>query len=269
MITVARLESELDYWFSADPPVCSVLWLLGSSSELVPALASLAEQVNRFECRAAACVPATRPPLLSAVEGCDQLLRAELKFTGSAIDGARSPLPRHPSSSGSVCEVVSAIPGQGDGIWRTLAHANMLSVCAGLFPSGSAVPAEWPFSATRLVMIAGTAALRRGAADGRDALLHAFLADTLQGGGIAAIKVSTEECGTGVALTGSSAAIDEAEQVFATAARAGDVQVRHSLAIGGPCQRPAAVSTNSRQTVADGSPANTESIPGQPGHDLR
>ena len=145
MIAVARLESELDYWFSPDPPVCSVLWLLGSSSELVPALASLAGKVNRFECRAAACVPETRPPLFSAVEGSDPLLRAEFKFTGSAIDDARSPLLEHPSSRGSVCEVISAVPGQGDGIWRTLAQANMLSVCAGLFPSGSAVPAEWPF----------------------------------------------------------------------------------------------------------------------------
>ena len=79
----------------------------------------------------------------------------------------------------------------------------------------------------------------RGAARAaRDALLHAFLADTLQDGDIAAIKVSTEECGTGVALTGSSAAIDEAEQVFASAARADDVQVRHSLAIGGPWSAP-------------------------------
>jgi hypothetical protein len=72
--------------------------------------------------------------------------------------------------------------------------------------------------AMRLVMIAGTAALNRGAAlGGQEALLHEFIADILQGDGLAAIKGSLELCGPGVALTGSPAAIDEAQQAFATA----------------------------------------------------
>ena len=64
------------------------------------------------------------------------------------------------------------------------------------------------------------------------------MADTLQGDGLAAIKGSLELCGPGVALTGSPAAIDEAQQAFATAARAEDVQIRHSLALAGPWSAP-------------------------------
>ncbi len=83
--------------------------------------------------------------------------------------------------------MVSAGPA-ADG-WRTLVTANGLRVCAGLFPSGGIVPDHWIYSAMRLVIIAGTTALNRDAASGgQDALLHAFLADTLQGGGLAAIK---------------------------------------------------------------------------------
>jgi hypothetical protein len=106
--------------------------------------------------------------------------------------------------------------------------------------SGGAVPDDWIYSAMRLVMIAGTFALNRGAGHlgVQDALLHAFMADTMRGGGLAVIKVLTEECGPGVALTGSAAAIDEAEHAFATAVRVEDVRVRHSLAIGGPWPAP-------------------------------
>jgi hypothetical protein len=91
----------------------------------------------------------------------------------------------------------------------------------------------------RLVMIAGTAALSHGAAlGGQDALLHAFLADTMQGGGVAAIKGSLELCGPGVTLTGSPAAIDKAQETFAGTAPAEDVQVRRSLALAGPWSAP-------------------------------
>lgn len=238
MITVARIESELDYWFSADLPVCSVLWLISGPEELVPALARLAGQLGWAECRAAACAPRTRPSPFSAVAGQRELLRAEFDLAGSAIEDARSPVLRHPSSKGSVCEVVSAEPA-ADGVWRTLASAQGLRACAGLFQSGGTVPDDWIYSAMRLVMIAGTTALNRGAGLGvQDALLHAFMADTLQGGGLAVIKGRLEQCSSGVALTGSPAAIDEAQHAFATAARVEDVQVRHSLTIGGPWSAP-------------------------------
>jgi hypothetical protein len=115
-----------------------------------------------------------------------------------------------------------------------------LRVCAGLFHSAATVPDDWVFSAMRLVMIAGTHVLNlgQGHLGVPNALLQAFLADTMQGGGLAVSFVGTEECGCGVALTGGPAAIDEAQRPFATAARAEDVQVRHSLWIGGPWPAP-------------------------------
>jgi hypothetical protein len=238
MITIARIESELDYWFRADPPVCSVLWLIGSPGELVPALTRFTGQLGQPECRAAACVPRTRRPPFAAAAGQYELLRAELDLAGSAIEDAPDPLLRHPSSKGSVCEVVSADPA-ADGIWRTLAAAHGLQACAGVFPPGGTVPGQWIYSAMRLAMIAGTTALNRGTASGgQDALLHAFLADTLQGGGLAAIKGNLELCGPGVALTGSPAAIDQAQRAFSIAAHPDDVQVRHSVELAGPWSAP-------------------------------
>jgi hypothetical protein len=238
VITVARIESELDYRFSAELPVCPVLWLIGSPDELVPLLAQLAGQLGRPGCRAVACTPRTRPSPFPAAPGQHELLRAELDFAGDAIEQARSSLLRHPSSRGSVCEAVSADPA-ADGIWRTLATANGLHVCAGLFPSGGTVPDDWVYSAMRLVMIAGTTALNRGAAlGGQDALLQAFLSDTLQSGGLAVIMGVLELCGPGVALTGSTAGIDEAQYLFATTARAEDVHVRHSVVLAGPWAAP-------------------------------
>jgi hypothetical protein len=238
VITIARIESELDYWFSADPPACSVLWLIGSPSDLVPALARLAGQLGHAELRAAACAPGTQPPPFPAAAGQHELLRAELGFTGSAIEDAPGPLLRHPSSKGSVCVVISAGPA-ADGIWRTLADADGLRVCAGLFPSGSTDPGHWIYSAMRMVMVAGTTALNRGPASGaQDALLHAFLADTLQHGGVAAIKGALDLCGPGIALTGRPAAIDKAQHAFPTAAEAEDIQVRHSVELAGPWSAP-------------------------------
>lgn len=239
MISVARIESELEYQFSAELPVCSVLWLRGRPEELVPALVRLAGQLGWAECRAAACTPRTLPACFQAVAGQQELLRAEFDLAGSAIEDTRSPILRHPAHRGSVCEVVSAKPA-GDGIWRALADAGGLRVCAGLFQSADTVPDAWVYSALRLVMIAGTHALNlgQGHLGVQDALLHAFLADTLQGGGLAVSFVGTEQCGCGVAVTGSPAAIDQAQLAFATAECVEDVRVRHSLWIGGPWPAP-------------------------------
>jgi hypothetical protein len=61
MITVVRVESKLDCWFSAGPPVCSVLWLLGSPALLVPAMVQLSAGLDPVQLAAAAHVrPALR-----------------------------------------------------------------------------------------------------------------------------------------------------------------------------------------------------------------
>jgi hypothetical protein len=82
-------------------------------------------------------------------------------------------------------------------------------------------------------MIAVTYALGRGAR-AQDVHLHAFLADTLQGGGIAIVKGGLELCGSGLALTGSGPAIDAVERVFAGAEHADELRVRRSLELAGP-----------------------------------
>jgi hypothetical protein len=115
VITVARIESELDYSFAPGPP-------------------------------------------FSGVEGYEELLRADLGFTGSAVEAAASPIVRHPSSSGSSCQVVSAAPSQAGEIWQLMTAAGRVLVCAGLFPAAAPASEDWIFSALRLVLVGGTRA---------------------------------------------------------------------------------------------------------------
>jgi hypothetical protein len=63
-------------------PACSVLWLIGSPGDLVPALTRLVGRLGPLECIAAACTPKTQPSRFSAVAGLHELLRAELDFSG-------------------------------------------------------------------------------------------------------------------------------------------------------------------------------------------
>jgi hypothetical protein len=72
MITVVRVESELDFWFSGDPPVCSVLWLLGDlHDEVVPALARISAGLAPLRCRVACCAPSSRPRTLAGLAGAE------------------------------------------------------------------------------------------------------------------------------------------------------------------------------------------------------
>jgi hypothetical protein len=87
-------------------------------------------------------------------------------------------------------------------------------------------------------MVAGTKVLSRGAPSAMDGLLQAFLADTLQAGGIAVITGGLELCGPGVALTGSVDDVDRAERAVGKAEGADDLLVRHSLQIAGPWAAP-------------------------------
>jgi hypothetical protein len=82
-----------------------------------------------------------------------------------------------------------------------LAHEPGLRLCAALFPRVTTVPESWVYSAARLVMVGGTDVLNWGAGGALGGLLHAFLTETLQAGGIAVISGGLELCGPGVALT--------------------------------------------------------------------
>ena len=254
MITVARVESELACWFSSSPPVCSVLWLLGSREDLVSALAELSAGLDHVQWRAAACAARTRSLPFQEASGCRQLLLADLGFTGTAVEQASSLLIRKPAAGGSACQVASG----GAGIWPVLAAGRGLEVCAGLFPAEVTVPDEWAYAATRMVMISGTLVLNRGQAlRVRDALLHSFLAATLQAGGVAATKGGLEMCGPGLAFTGTAAAIDRVQDCFLAALFADEVQLRHSLQVAGPWASPAYPAYRS-------SPESGRWLPGEP-----
>ena len=88
-------------------------------------------------------------------------------------------------------------------------------------------------------MVAGTNVLNRGAGGALDALLHGFLTDTLQAGGIAVISGGLELCGPRVALTGSREQINQAEHALGETRREDEALVRHSLELAGPWTGPA------------------------------
>jgi hypothetical protein len=186
----------------------------------------------------ASCVPWTRPQTLAGLTGAELLLEATTGFAGGALTNSSSPIVRHETSRGSACEVVS-VDAQAEGAWQVLASRPGLGLCAALFPRARTVPDGWVYSAVRLVMVGGTNVLNRGVGGALDGLLHAFLTDTLQAGGIAVISGGLELCGPGVALTGSKEQINQAERFLGETRQADETLVRHSVELAGPWTGPA------------------------------
>ena len=239
MITVARVETELDFWFSGDPPVCSVLWLLGDlQDEVVPTLTRVGASLAPLRCGVACCVPSSRPRPLAGLAGAEPLLGASVDFAGRTLADSSSPVVRHETSTGSACDV-AAVDADVDATWQVVASGRGLRHCAAMFPGANGVPEGWIYSAIRMVMVAGTNLLNRGMGGAVDGLLQAFLADTLQAGGIAVITGGLELCGPGVALTGAVDHIDRAERAVRKAEGADGLLVRHSLELAGPWSAPA------------------------------
>lgn len=236
---MARVETELDFRFSGDPPVCSVLWLLGDlQDEVVPMLTQVSASLAPLLCGVACCVPSSRPRPLAGLAGAELLLGASVEFAGRALSDSSSPIVRHETSRGSACEV-AAVDADVDATWQVVASGRGLRRCAALFLGADRVPEGWIYSAVRMVMVPGTNVLSRGVAGAEHGLLQAFLSDTLQAGGIAVITGSLELCGPGVALTGAVDQIDTAEGVLRNGEVADDLLVRHSLELAGPWSAPA------------------------------
>ena len=236
---MARVQSELDFWFSGDPPVCSVLWLLGDQQDdVMPALRRIGSGLAPLQLAVAGCAPSSRPRPLARLVGAELLLEASVEFSGRALADSPSPIVRHESSTGSACEVVSA-DAEAAETWRVVASGRGLRRCAALFPGADGVPDGWIYSAARMVMVAGTNVLSRGAPSAMDGLLQAFLADTLQAGGIAVTTGGLELCGPGVALTGTADHIDRAVRAVGAVQDADEPRVRHSFELSGPWAAPA------------------------------
>jgi hypothetical protein len=239
VISKTRVPTQLDHWYQAGPPACSVLWLIGGNHDLAVAMARLTRALAPLHCRAASCRTGSRPPLLAGHIGSDPLLQGRLEFAGAAIDATTNPIVRHPSSRTSACEVVSVRPEGQPRLWALLAESSGLRMCAALFP-GTAAPAEgWIYSAARLVLTAGSNLLNRDSGAAEDALLHSFLAGTLRAGGIAVTTGGLELCGPGFALTGTDQHIDQAQAVFSDSPELDEQLVRHSLQLAGPWSAPA------------------------------
>ena len=239
MLTVARVESELDFRFSGDPPVCSVLWLLGDlQDDVMPTLGRIGSGLAPLRCAVAGCASSSRPRPLAGLAGAALLMEATVKFAGRALTDSPSPIVRHESSTGSACEVAS-VDAEAEGTWQVVASGRGLRRCAALFPGADGVPDGWIYSAARKLMVAGTNVLNRGAPSAMDGLLQNFLADTLQAGGIGVTTGGLELCGPGVALTGTADHIDKAERAVGKAQGADESLVRHSLELAGPWAAPA------------------------------
>ena len=140
MITVARVESELDFRFSGDPPACSVLWLLGDlQDDVMPALQRIGADLAPLRCAVAGCAPSSRPRPLAGLAGAELLLEASVEVAGRALSQSPSPIVRHESSAGSACAVASA-DAEAEGTWQAVVSGRGLRRCAALFPGADGVP---------------------------------------------------------------------------------------------------------------------------------
>jgi len=249
VIAMARIESQIDTWTQPEAVPCSVLWFITrEGDELAAVFEHLVSAVGPLSLRAIVGhpdhrkrVPAQATTTLAAIVGREAVLEARLSYSGvlafreaprdshSAKDVVKSDFGSRDEAAW--CEVVDVDVADGR-LWAFV--LKRYGMDGGLFFGPAVDPGRWLDAAIMCETIGPFRPF--GSLPDRYRLSYMleqmFLQQVIADGGVGLSWVSPEICGTGIALTGSPAAIDELERHLGDLKRLSDVDVKHSMQLG-------------------------------------